>query len=158
MKSGRKPMVRALLPAVVLALAAGAIGEDFGTALAQETKAQPVAMQRPGIPVAGPEGDSGQAAVASGPVRPPAAATYAVWWIVMNNPGFCGGVCGLDDLPAADLGASLFHAAGFGPERTAPAQPRTRQAVEEAPSEEGDEICQPAECTELQRVTFLPFD
>lgn len=152
-------MVRTLLPLAALALAAGATGQDFGVALAHDVKLQPATMQRPGLPP--PEvGDEAQAAVApSAPVRPPAAATYAVWWVVMNNPGFCGGICGLDDLAAADLGQRLFHAAGLGPQAAEPAKPPTaRSASQRTPSDDGDDICVPGECTELQRVTFLPFD
>lgn len=158
MKTGRKPMVRALFALAALALAAGATGPNFGTARAHDVKPQLVAMQSPGLPPAVAGGEVQGSAVPTAPARQPTAATYAVWWVVMNNPGFCGGICGLDDLAAADMGQMLFHAAGLGPENTAPAQPPARSAAEQMPSDSDDDICVPGECTELQTVTFLPFD
>lgn len=158
METGSKPILRMVLPLAALAFAASATGQGIGVVLAHDVKLQSAALYRPGLPPAEAGGEEQAAAVPSAPLRPPAAATYAVWWVVMNNPGFCGGICGLDDLAAADLGHALFRAAGLGPEGAAPAQPPTREAAEEMPSENADDLCQPGECTELQRVTFLPFD
>jgi len=158
MKTGSKLILRTLLPVTALMLAVSASGQDFGAAFAHEAKPRPVVMRHPGLPVAVAESDAQGAAALAAPVRPAAAATYAVWWVVMNNPGFCGGICGLDDLAAADLGASLYRAAGLGPESVAPTQPPASRAAVESVSEDGDDICQPAECTDLQRATFLPPD
>lgn len=103
-------------------------------------------------------------AAASVPPKPAAAATYAVWWVIMNNPGYCAGVCGLDDLAAADMGAALFHAAGLAPDSAPPAAPEqesrppVRYASEPAPRDGVEDTCVPGECTPLQTITFYPPD
>lgn len=39
-------------------------------------------------------------------------AVITIWWVIFNNPEFCAGACGADDVSNPDVAASVLWAAG----------------------------------------------
>lgn len=156
MMTGRVSLRRGLCAAAVTILAAGGV-----TMLAAAVPAHEVGEQ------SGVARDQGYAAghrpysvTMAPPVDPSGAVLPAVWWMILNNPAYCGGLCGIDDLAGAEPGTTIFYAVGLGDPADFLTDPRPEDRMEKSrPGAESRMVggdCGVAPCADIRPVTFMP--
>ena len=156
MTTGRISLRRGLCAAAVAILATDGVTMLAAAAMAHEIGKQSGVAGEPGNVT----GHRPESVTMTPPVDPSGAALPAVWWMILNNPAYCGGLCGIDDLTAAESATTIFYAVGLGDPGDLPADPRPEVRVEHPrPGAEswmaaGD--CGVAPCADIRPVTFMP--